>query len=60
MHGENTYPKIVWHYSLVSLIVSIRSIDVVVLSSGELLATTRQYHHPQVVEMNQVTQHLVD
>jgi hypothetical protein len=61
MHGENIYPEVVRHCSLGSPIVSIRSKLVVVPSSGDHLATIpRQCHHTRVVEMNHVTQHLVD
>jgi hypothetical protein len=61
MHGEKTYPEVMRHYSLNSLVVSIRSKLVVVPSSGELQATILGHcHHTRVVEMNQVTQHLVD
>jgi hypothetical protein len=61
MHGENTYSEVVWHCSLGSLVVSFQSKSVVVPSSGEHLVTILgQCHHTRVVEMNQVTQHLVD
>jgi hypothetical protein len=56
MHGENTYPEVIQHCSLGSPVVSVRSKTVVVLISGELLATIpRQCHHTQVLETNQVT-----
>jgi hypothetical protein len=61
MHGEKTYLEVMRHCSLVSPVVSIQSKLVMVPSSGELQATIpRQCHHTQVVETNQVTQHLVD
>jgi hypothetical protein len=61
MHGENTYPKVMRHCSLGSPIVSIWSKSVVLPSSGELQVTIpRQCHHTRLVEMNQVTQHLID
>jgi hypothetical protein len=59
MYEENTYLEVVWYCSLGSPVVSIRSIPVVVPSSGELPMTTQQCHHPRVVDMTQVTQHLV-
>jgi hypothetical protein len=56
MHGENTYTEVIQHCSLGSPVVSVRSKTVVVLISGELLATILgQCHHTQVLEMNQVT-----
>jgi hypothetical protein len=39
MHGEKTYPEVVRHCSLGSLIVFIQSKSVVLPSSGELPAT---------------------
>jgi hypothetical protein len=61
MHGENTYPEVVRHCSLGSPVVSIWSKMVVVPSCGELpVIIPGQCHHTQVVEINQVTQHLVD
>jgi hypothetical protein len=60
MHGENTSPEVMRHCSLGSPIVSIYSKPVVLPSSGELPTTIHgQCHHIWVVEMNQVTQHLV-
>jgi hypothetical protein len=60
MHREKTYPEVVHHFSLGSPVVSIQSKLVVLPSSGELPATTPgQCHHTRVVEMDQVTQHLV-
>jgi hypothetical protein len=61
MHREKIYPEVVHHCSLGSPIVSIRSNPVVVPSISELQVTIpEQCHHTQVVEMNQVTQQLVD
>jgi hypothetical protein len=61
MHGAKTYPEVVHHCSLDSLVVSIRSKPVVLPSSGELLATIlEQFHHTRVVETNQVSQHQVN
>jgi hypothetical protein len=61
MHEEKTYPKVMRHCSLDSPVASIWSKLVVLSSSGELQATIpEQCHHTRVVEMNQVTQHLVD
>jgi hypothetical protein len=61
MHEENTYPEVVRHCSLGSPVVSIRSKTVVVLSSGKLSVTIPgKCHHTWAVEMNLVTQHLVD
>ena len=60
MHEEKTYPEVMGHCSLGSPVVSIRSIPVVLPSSGEFPLTTRQCHHPRVVETTQVTQDLVD
>jgi hypothetical protein len=61
MHGENTYLEVVRHYSLGIPVSSIWSIPVVLPSSGELSATILgQCHHTRVLEMNQVTQNLVD
>jgi hypothetical protein len=61
MHGENTYPEVVCHFSLQNPIVSIRSKTVVLPSSGELPATIPGWcHHTWVVETNQFAQHLVD
>jgi hypothetical protein len=61
IYGENTYPEVVHHCSLGSPVASIRSELIVLPGSGELMTTVpRQCHYPQVVEMNQVTQHLVD
>jgi hypothetical protein len=61
MHGENTYPEVMRHCSLVSPVVSILSKPIVLPSSGELQATIPgQCHYTRVVETNQVTQHLVD
>jgi hypothetical protein len=61
MHEKKTYPEVVRHCSLGSPVVSIQSKLAVLPSSGELPATIpEQCHHIQVVEMNQVTQHLVD
>jgi hypothetical protein len=61
MHGENTYSEVMPHCSLGSPVGSIRSKPVVLPSSGELLATIpEQCHYMRVVEMNQVTQHLIN
>jgi hypothetical protein len=61
IHGENTYLEVVRHCSLGSPIASIRSELIVLPSSGELTTIIPgQCHHTQVVETNQVTQHLVD
>jgi hypothetical protein len=61
MHGEKTYPEVVRHCSLGSPVVYIRSKSVVLTSSGELSTTIPgQCNHTRVVEMNQVTQDLVD
>jgi hypothetical protein len=61
MHGENAYPEVVCHCSLGSPIVFIQSKLIVLPSSGELpVIIPEQCHHTRVVEMNQVTQHLVD
>jgi hypothetical protein len=61
MHEENTYPEVVLHYSLGIPVASIWSKSVVLPCSGELPVTIPgQCHHTRVVEMNQVTQHLVD
>jgi hypothetical protein len=61
MHAENTYLEVVHHCSLDILIASIWRKPVVLPSSCELLVTIPgQCHHTRVVEMNQVTQHLVD
>jgi hypothetical protein len=58
---KKTYPEVMHHWSLGNPVVSIQSKLVVLPSSGELQATIPGCdHHPQVVEMNQVTQHLVD
>jgi hypothetical protein len=61
IYGENTYPEVVRHCSLGSLIASIRSELIVLPSSDELTTTVPgKCHHTWVVERNQVTQHLVD
>jgi hypothetical protein len=61
MHGENIYPEVVWHFSLGSPVLFIQSKPVVVPSSGEHPATILgQCHHTQMVDTNQVTEHLVD
>jgi hypothetical protein len=53
MHGENTYPEVMRHYSLGILVASIWSKLVVFPSSGKLLATIPgQCHHTWVVETN--------
>jgi hypothetical protein len=60
MHEENTYPEFVRHCSLGIPVASIQSKPVLLPSSGELLETIpRQCHHTLMVEMNQVTQHLI-
>jgi hypothetical protein len=61
MHGENIYPEVVRHCSLGIPVASIWSKPVVLPSSGELSMTILgQCHYTRVMEMNQVTQHLVD
>jgi hypothetical protein len=61
MHAENTYLKVMRHYSLGIPVAFIWSKPVVLPSTGELPATIPgQCHHTRVVETNQVTQHLVD
>jgi hypothetical protein len=61
MHEENTDLEVMHHCSLGIHVPSIRSKPVVLPSRGELPVTIPgQGHHTQVVEMNQVTQHLVD
>jgi hypothetical protein len=61
IYKENTYPEVVRHCSLGSPVASIRSEPIVLPSSGELTMTVPGHcHHTQVVETNQVTQHLVD
>jgi hypothetical protein len=61
MHAENTYLEVMRHCSLGIPVASIWSKPVVLLSSGEFSVTIlRQCHHTRMVEMNQVTQHLVD
>jgi hypothetical protein len=61
MHRENTYPDVVRYCSLDIPVASIWRKSVVLPCSGELPTTIpRQCHHTRVVEMNQVTQHLVD
>jgi hypothetical protein len=61
MHEEKFYTEVMSHCSLGSPVVSNRSKSVVLPSSDELLMTIpEQCHHTQVLEMNQVIQHLVD
>jgi hypothetical protein len=61
IHREKTYLEVVHHCSLRSPVVSIWSKPVVLSSSGELpMIIPGQCHHTWVVEMNQVTQHMVD
>jgi putative intracellular protease/amidase len=61
MHAKNTYPEVMYHYSLGIPVASICSKPVVLPSSGELPTTIPgQCHHTRVVETNQVTQHPVD
>ncbi len=60
-YEENTYPEVVRHCSLGCPVASIRSEPIVLPSSGELTTTVPGHcHHTRVVEMNQVTQHLID
>jgi hypothetical protein len=61
IYEENTYPEVVHHCSLGSPVASIRSELIVLPSSGGLTTTILGHcHHTWVVDMNQVTQHLVD
>jgi hypothetical protein len=58
---KNTYSKVMRHCSLGGPVASIRSKLIVLLSSRELTTTFPGHcHRPRVVEMNQVTQQLVD
>jgi hypothetical protein len=60
-YEENTYPEVVRRCSLGSPVASIKSKPIVLSSSGELTTTILGHcHHTRVMEMNQVTQHLVD
>jgi hypothetical protein len=61
MQGENTYPEVMRHCSLGIPVAFVWSKPVMLPSSGELPMTILGHcHHTRVVEMNQVTQHLVD
>jgi hypothetical protein len=61
IYGENNYSKVVRHCSLGSPVASIRSEVIMLPCSAEITTTVpRQCDHTRVVEMNQVTQHLVD
>jgi hypothetical protein len=61
IYEENIYPEVMHHCSLGNPVASIKSESIVLPSSGELTMTAPGHcHHRRVVEMNQVTQHLVD
>jgi hypothetical protein len=60
-YEKNTYTEVVRHCSLGGPVASIRSKPIVLSSSHDLTTTVPGHcHHPQVVETNQVSQHLVD